>query len=47
MLLNVTYLTKRPGTLINVYIAAHVHQPIITLDILLFVDIQWHVHCII
>lgn len=45
--LNVTYLTKGPGPSADVQIAAHIYQPIITLDVLLYLGIQWQVHWVI
>lgn len=43
---SVTYLTKWPRLPTNVRRCAHVDYPIIILDVLLYLDIQWHVHWI-
>lgn len=42
-----SYLTIQPGPPANALMAAHIHQPIVTLDILFSLDIQRHVHWVI
>lgn len=43
----VTHLTERPGPPADVLVAAHVHQAIITPDVLLPLGVQWHVHRVV
>lgn len=47
VLLCVTYLTKRPGSFLNVFRSAGKNQSVIVLDVLSNVSILWHVHWII
>lgn len=42
-----SYLTIQPGPPANVLMASHIHQPIVTLDVLFSLDIQRHVHWVI
>lgn len=40
----VTHLTEGPGPPADILLAAHVHQAVITPDVLLPVGVHWHVH---